>query len=92
MKFLAQQPSDRWSRPHASPLKNHSYVIRFKDENGAQHRMFGFFARQHHTFVICFAGHEKDNKYHPPDYEARVAKCKSLVELDFKKRTTDCDW
>ncbi len=92
MKFLAQQPAKSWSRPKASPLGNNSYVIRFMDETGFNHRLFGFFDLSNHVFVICFAGYEQNDQYHPSDYEDRLEKCRREVSMDFDGRTTACTW
>ncbi len=92
MRFLREHPCEHWERPKASPLKNNSYVIRFKDENGTEHRLFGFFHLTNHVFVICFAGTERDSKYYPVDYEKRLARLRIEVSDSFKERTVDCPW
>lgn len=92
MKFLRVQPEQRWSRPQASPLGNHVYVIRFTDETGKQHRLFGYFALEHHAFVICLAGFEKDGRYQPKDYEERTKQCRVEVDPDCLGRTVECPW
>ena len=92
MKFLRVQPEARWSRPHASPIRNNSYVIRFHDETGAQLRLFGFFSLEHHAFVICVIGREVGDKYYPKDYEERIARCKAVAQPAFHERTVDCPW
>src|SRR4051812_23098902 len=65
LEHLRVQPKDRWSRPHASPLGDHVYVIRFKDQNRTQHRLFGYFDDQHSAFVISVPGIERDDVYEP---------------------------
>ncbi|WP_431107626.1 hypothetical protein [Variovorax paradoxus] len=92
MKFLRDKPAAQWSRPEASPLGDHVYVIRFKDENGTQHRLFGYHDLDHHAYVICFEGFEKDHVYHPPNYEERVRKCRSDIKGQFDQRTIVCPW
>lgn len=85
--YLRQQPLTRWTRPHASSLGDHLYVIRFRDENRKQHRMFGFADIPHHLFVICLTGYEKDNVYHPHDYIDRVKRCRDDIGPRIDERT-----
>lgn len=92
MKFLRVQPAERWSRPQASPLSDHVYVIRFHDETHSQHRLFGYFDLDHHAFVICFAGNEKDGVYHPADYVQRTIRCRQELSGHFSERTVECSW
>lgn len=87
LDHLAQQPKDEWSRPHASPLGDHKYVIRFKDETGGQKRLFGHFYDAHSAFVITLSGYEKDGQYHPSDYGPRCANCKLECDADFTGHT-----
>jgi len=88
---LKQQPKQNWSRPTASSLGNSIYVIRFKDENGTQHRVFGHFFDEHHSFVITLNGYEKDNAYHPHDYKEIVQGHKTVCDKDFSGTTTPFD-
>lgn len=92
IKFLRAEPQMRWDRPHASSLGNNAYVIRFKDQTGYQHRLFGFFSLVHHAFVICLAGYEVGSKYHPTDYAKRVEKCRALGSDALAKRLAKCPW
>lgn len=92
MRYLKVQPSDRWSRPLASPLGDHLYVIHFRDENGSAHRLCGFFDADHHAFVICVTIIEKDGKYKPENYEQRTNQARANVAGAFEQRTTSCDW
>ena len=92
MKFLRDKPATQWSRPSASPISDNVYVIRFKDENGSEHRMFGYHDLQYHAFVICFEGYEKDNVYYPTDYEERVKKFRTEIAGKFDERTIACTW
>ena len=92
MAYLKEQPPGRWVRPDAVMLKNHASVIHFKDENRQQHRLFGFFAPQHHAFVICFAGTEKDSTYDPADYEQRIEDRRQEIESRLLERTAPWPW
>ena len=92
IRFLSEQPCERWERPTASPLGHNSYVIRFKDENGTEHRLFGFFHTENHVFVICFPGTERDSQYYPADYEERLARLRGEISAKFAQRTVDCSW
>jgi len=92
MRFLRAEPPQRWDRPHASALGNHVYVIRFHDQTGFKHRLFGYFDLEHHAFVICVIGYEQGDKYHPDDYEKRTERCRDEVSLGFNQRTVECPW
>ena len=92
MKFLRVEPPQRWDRPHASSLGHNVYVIRFKDQTGFQHRLYGYFDLQHHAFVICETGYEKDSVYFPSGYIERTERCRTDVSMDFNGRTTICPW
>ena len=92
LKYLRVEPLSRWTRPEASPLGNHLYVIHFSDENGAAHRMCGFIDLSNHAFVICVTMIEKDGKYNPDDYEARTLKAQLEIQSQFKKFTLECPW
>ena len=84
---LSQLPKSLWTRPRASALGDHIYVIRFKDESGMQHRLFGHFVPGTRRFVLTLTGFEKDDKYYPADYEERAAKIRDVVNADFKTHT-----
>jgi len=92
IKFLRVQPSTRWSRPQSSPLGDNCYVIRFKDQTGFQHRLFGYQDIKHHAFVICFEGYEQNDEYHPADYAERIKQCRTEVGDLFDERTVECEW
>lgn len=90
LDHLKHQPKDEWSRPHASPLGDHIYVIRFKDENGTPWRLFGHFYDAHHSFVATLGGTERDGQYLPDDYGERCASAKLHCDGDFDARTHAC--
>ncbi len=92
LKFLRVQPEQRWARPYASFIGHHGYVIRFKDETGFQHRLFGFFDPTHHSFVISVIGFEQNDVYHPKDYVKRTTERRVDVLADYGQRTVDCPW
>lgn len=83
---LAQLPQQMWCKPQpASSLGNHTYVIRFKENGGGQLRIFGHFSAFHSAFVMTFDGFEKDNVYHPHDYEERAVSHKDKCEANASK-------
>jgi hypothetical protein len=92
MKYLRVQPLSRWSRPEASSLGNHIYVIHFNDENRTSHRICGFVDLEHHAFVICATMIEKDGAYHPADYETKTLSAQINVQGNFGKHTLACPW
>lgn len=92
MRFLSHQPLERWTRPHASPVGDHVYVIRFHDESRSQHRLIGYFAPEYRSFVICVAALEQDNQYHPADYVDRTIQCRASIGSAFIERTAPCPW
>jgi hypothetical protein len=87
LEQLRQQPQTNWSRPNASSLGDHIYVIRFKSSKGGQLRIFGHFHLLHDTFAMTLHGYEKDRKYHPPDYQARAKEYKACCDSDFSTQT-----
>ena len=90
LEYLCVQPRTEWSRPHASPLGNHIYVIRFKDENGTQHRLAGHFHEESYVFVLTQPVIEKDNQYDPSNYEDLAAAHKLNCDGDLDARTCTC--
>lgn len=84
---LKQLPKTSWSRPHASSLGNSIYVIRFKDVNGTQLRVFGHFFDDHKAFVMTFEGYEKDNVYYPSTYPKMAQRHKADCDKDFSNKT-----
>ncbi|HXA48565.1 MAG TPA: hypothetical protein VNW52_13100 [Burkholderiaceae bacterium] len=90
LEHLCVQPKTEWDRPHASSLGHHIYVIRFKDETGMQHRVFGHFHDKEKTFALTLTGFEKDDKYHPSDYHERATDNKSICDASYPSRTKEC--
>lgn len=90
LEHLRFQKKTEWDRPHASPLGNHIYVIRFKDENRTQWRLFGHFYDEHDCFVATLGGTERDGIYFPAGYKDNCAREKSVCDKDFGKRTKPC--
>lgn len=85
MDQLAQLPRQDWTRPHASAMGNHTYVIRFREVGGGQLRIFGHFSAHHSAFVMTFNGYEKDDVYHPSDYEQRTVRYKDACAKEPRK-------
>ena len=55
-----------WHKPSpTSYVNNHIYVIRFKDENRTQWRIYGHHNIEKKVFVLSFYGFEKGNRYEP---------------------------
>lgn len=82
-----------WHKPNpASNIGNHIYVIRFKDESGMQHRIYGHCIPEKGCFVMTHTGYEKGGTYYPSDYEERTAKLRDFVNECFEKRATATDW
>ena len=90
LEHLAAQPKSEWSRPHASPVGNHIYVIRFTDENRTQHRLAGHFHGNSLAFILTLTAIEKDDKYDPSDYADRASANKVVCDADFDGRSTNC--
>lgn len=85
---LRQMPKMHWHKPApASHIGNHTYVIRFTDQTGMQLRLFGHFHDAHAAFVMTFVGHEKDDKYVPPNYQELAQSYRALCSNDFQNRT-----
>jgi len=80
---LRQLDKQHWHKPNpASNIGNHAYVIRFTDVSRTQLRVFGHFHDPHDTFVMTFSGHEKDNVYHPDNYEKVAQRHRSNCDKD----------
>ena len=91
LDHLVQVDKTSWSRPHASPLGDHIYVIRFTDENRTQLRVFGHFEDLEHCFVMTLSGGEKDDQYEPSNYASQTQDRRTLVSSDFFGRTSVYD-
>lgn len=84
---LRQVPKTSWTRPKASSLGNHIYVIRFKDAAQVQRRLFGHFRDSHYAFVMTLLGYEKDDVYHPSDYKEKSQDYHLACKQDFGRKT-----
>lgn len=85
---LRQLPKTKWSKPApASNIGDHTYVIRFKDETSKQLRVFGHFFDDHKSFVMTFDGFEKDDVYHPNNYQEVAQRHRSACDQDFSRLT-----
>ena len=87
LDHLQQSDKTDWSRPHASPIGDHIYVIRFTDENRRQLRIFGHFEDVEHCFVMTLTGGEKDDKYEPSNYDDQAKERRLVVASDFSSST-----
>lgn len=90
LEHLRVQKKTEWDRPHASSVGNHIYVIRFKDENRTQWRLFGHFYDEHNCFVATLGGTERDGVYFPSGYKDSCAREKIACDQDFARRTKPC--
>ena len=77
-----------WSRPFASPLGDHIYVIRFKDHSGIPQRVFGYFERN--AFVMTNVAIEKDNAYIPANSGDLAETYRDEIARDFDRYTRSC--
>lgn len=93
IEHLAPQPPQYWCRPQASPIGNNIYVIHLKNENREQLRIFGHFSGKgtiEASFVMTLEGYEKDNVYHPPNYEDTARTNRDWCEAAHNGRTISC--
>lgn len=91
IEHLLPLPQQDWHKPHpASNIGDNIYVIRFRDENRKQHRVFGHAYHADYSFVMTLDGFEKDDEYHPDDYDATAAKNRDNCKSDHSARTIRC--
>lgn len=90
LEYLCVRPKTEWSRPYASPLGNHIYVIRFSDENRAQLRIAGHFHGNTKLFVMTQPAVEKDDEYDPENLTELANDHKNTCDSKFNNRTQDC--
>lgn len=90
MEHLAVQEKSEWTRPDASCIGNHIYVIRFKDENSTQHRIAGHFHENSNVFVLTQPVIEKDNEYDPRNFADLASDHKATCDDDFDGRSAPC--
>ena len=92
LEHLASKPKDYWERPHASPIGDNIYVIRFAEENRSQWRIYGEHDDDRECFVLCCHGTERDRRYHPTadvcrhTANTRMAECRQHWDV----RTCQC--
>ena len=85
---LRHMPKTNWSKPApASNIGDHTYVIRFKDESGTQHRVFGHFHDPHRAFILTLSGYEKDDVYYPRNYQEVAQRHRVSCEAEFHALT-----
>ncbi|WP_447902670.1 hypothetical protein [Stenotrophomonas pavanii] len=84
---LRRMPIQRWERPHASKIGDHTYVIRFTDVAKVQLRIFGHFYQPHDSFVMTGNGTERDYVYYPKNYASVAEKARTFCHQDFDGRT-----
>jgi hypothetical protein len=89
LEHLSMKEKDAWKKPQASGgLGNHIYVIRFKDENGTQWRIYGGHDDDRKCFVLTNYGTERGGKYIPPvgDCVALAARRMDVVREQWNQR------
>lgn len=94
MEVLAKREIIHWERPHASFVSDSDriYVIRFKDGNSTQWRIYGFHDSNLFNFVMTNYGTERGNKYDPPaDVAAKRAEdARSICYTSWSESVTSC--
>ena len=93
IEHLAPLPPQYWARPQASPIGDNIYVIHLKNENREQLRIFGHFSGKgtaEASFVMTLEGYEKDNVYHPQNYEVAARKNLDWCNVAHNRRTISC--
>lgn len=92
LEHLRQKHQVEWERPHSSPLGNNIYVIRFKDENRTQWRIYGEHEPARSCFVFTNSGTERGGVYDPPSSTCCSIASKRMVECrnDWDGRTCGC--
>lgn len=94
MEILARREITHWERPHASFVSDSDriYVIRFKDGNSTQWRIYGFHDADLFNFVMTNYGTERGNKYDPPaDVAAKRAEtARGVCYAGWAESVTSC--
>lgn len=92
LEQLATKPRDAWSRPQASPLGDHIYVIHFRDENRTQWRIYGEHDDGHKCFVLTNFGTERGGQYDPPSADCSATAKRRMVDVrkSWGVRTCSC--
>lgn len=94
MEILDKREIIHWERPYASFVSSSDsiYVIRFKDENSTQWRIYGFHNSTLFNFVMTNYGTERGNKYDPPaDVAAkRAADAMAICYKNWTDSVTSC--
>lgn len=91
LRFLSQQPRDKWVRPAFDTL-SHDWAglgeVRFEYKN-VQHRIFGFASGQM-EFTFLVAATKKGSKFDPLNTRTTAHARKREVVAD-RSRARDCD-
>ena len=91
IEHLLPLPQQEWHKPHpASNIGDNIYVIRFRDENRAQLRVFGHARHHDHSFVMTLNGYEKDDTYYPKGYDRTTADNREICNRAHENRTIRC--
>lgn len=87
---LRERPLKDWTRPLASSLGDHIYVIRFKDHSSLPHRVFGHFVGDRAAFVMTVTAIEKDYAYIPSNCKDQADRYREIISNDFAKHVRVC--
>ena len=95
MENLACRPIIEWHKPQPASKIDTSdsiYVIRFKDKNSTQWRIYGFHEIPKYAFVMTNFGTERDGKYIPPaDKCAKQSEAaRKVCSSDWEKYVCNC--
>ena len=85
LEILSNQKIMEWDRPNASFVSDSDriYVIRFKDENSTQWRIYGFHDIKLCHFIMTNYGTERGNKYEPT-VEKSTSDAESAREICYR--------
>ncbi len=87
---LRPRPAQDWQRPDASPIRDHIYVIRFKDHSGIPQRVFGNFVFERAAFVMTVVAIEKDREYIPGNCPDQAARHQQRITANFLRYAILC--
>ena len=91
LRFLQQQPRDKWVRPYFDTLSGECSglgEVRFEHRN-IQHRIIGFASGQM-EFCFVFAAIEKGDKFVPLS-TCTISQARKREVVADRSRTRDCD-
>lgn len=95
MEVLANRQIIDWHKPLPASkidVSDSIYVIRFKNENSTQWRIYGFHDSNLFNFVMTNYGTERGNQYNPPaDVAAKTAEdARGVCYTSWAESVTSC--